>query len=54
MALLHKSVRDSYCESSVVAGLDEQTEHTVLQDTELASVLQGAQVPRVSDDLVRS
>ena len=38
VALLHKSVRDSSCESSVVAGLDEQTEHIDLQDTELARV----------------
>lgn len=29
--------RDSCCESSVIAGVDEQTEHTELQDAELAS-----------------
>ena len=31
-------VRDSSCESSVVAGLYEQTEHIDLKDTELARV----------------
>jgi hypothetical protein len=31
-------VRDSSCESSVIAGVDEQTEHTDLQDPELARV----------------
>ena len=31
-------VRDSSCESSVVAGVDEQTKHTDLQDHELARV----------------
>ena len=45
-------VRDSSCESSVVAGMDEQTEHTDLQDPELVRVQQGAQVPGVADDLV--
>ena len=38
----------------MVAGVDEQTEHPELQDTELARVQQGAQAPRVSNDLVRS
>ena len=31
-------VRDSSCESSVIAGVYEQTEHTDLQDAELARV----------------
>ena len=31
-------VRDSSCESSVVAGVNEQTKHTDLQDHELARV----------------
>jgi hypothetical protein len=31
-------VRDSSCESSVIAGGHEQTEHTDLQDAELARV----------------
>ena len=31
-------VRDSCCESSVIAGGHEQTEHTDLQDAELARV----------------
>ena len=31
-------VRDSCCESSVIAGMDEQTEHTDLQNPELARV----------------
>lgn len=31
-------VRDSSCESSVIAGGHEQTEHTELQDPELARV----------------
>ena len=47
-------VRDSSRESSVVAGVDEQTEHPELQDTELARLQLGAQAPRVADDLVRS
>ena len=47
-------VRDSCCESSVIAGVDEQTEHTDLQNPELARVQQGAQESRISDDLVRS
>lgn len=47
-------VRDSSCESSVVAGGHEQTEHTDLQDAELARVQQGAQAPRIAGDLVRS
>lgn len=47
-------VRDSSCKSSVVAGGHEQTEHTDLQDAELARVQQGAQAPRIAGDLVRS
>ena len=35
-ALLHKSMRDSSCESSVVAGRHEQTDTPRLQDQELA------------------
>jgi hypothetical protein len=31
-------VKDSSCESSVIAVVDEQTEHTNLQDPELARV----------------
>ena len=38
MALLHKSVRDSSRESSVVAGMHEQTHTSDLQDQELASL----------------
>lgn len=44
------SVGDSSCESSVVAGVDEQTEHTDLQELELARVQLGAQASRVADD----
>jgi hypothetical protein len=33
--VLHKSKRDSCCESSVVAGRHEQTDITYLQDDEL-------------------
>jgi hypothetical protein len=45
VALLHKSMRDSSCEASVVAGVDQQTEYTDPQDTELARLQQSAQVP---------
>ena len=48
-ALLPKS-RDS----SVGAGRHEQTEHTDLQDQELADLQRGAQAPWRADDLVRS
>jgi hypothetical protein len=47
------AVRDSSCESSVIAGGGEQTEHTDLQDPELARIQQGAQAPRIAIDLVR-
>ena len=43
---------DSSCEFSVIAGVDEQTEHTDPQDPELACVQQGAQAPWFADDLV--
>ncbi|MDZ4309139.1 MAG: hypothetical protein U1A24_01065 [Cypionkella sp.] len=37
-ALLRNPVMDSSCETSVIAGGHEQTEHTDLQDAELARV----------------
>lgn len=46
-------VRDSSCESSVVAGMHEQTYTPNLQDEELASLLRSAQAPGLADDLVR-
>jgi hypothetical protein len=45
------AVRDSSRESSVIAGVDEQTEQAGLQDPELAGVEQGAQAPWFADDL---
>lgn len=47
-------VRDSSCESSVVAGWHEQTDAPDLQDPELASLQRCAQAPGLADDLVRS
>lgn len=38
----------------MIAGVDEQTENTDLQDPELARVQKGAQAPRVASDLFRS
>ncbi len=38
--------------SGVIAGCHEQTEHTDLQDPELAILQRGAQAPGVADDLV--
>jgi transposase len=46
------AVRDSCCESSVIAGGHEQTERNHLHDCELARIQQGAQAPRVAGDLV--
>ena len=46
-------VWDSSRESSVIAGGHEQTEHTDLQDPELARIQQGIQAPRIAIDLVR-
>jgi hypothetical protein len=43
-------VRDSSCESSVVAGWHEQTHTPCLQDQKLACLQRGAQAPRVADD----
>ena len=53
-ALLHKGwVRDSSRESSVVAGLHEQTHPAELQDQELAVLQRSAEAARLPDDLVR-
>jgi hypothetical protein len=46
--------RDSSFEFNVIAGGHEQAGHTDLQNLEPARVRQGAQAPRVADDLVRS
>jgi choline dehydrogenase-like flavoprotein len=43
-------VRDSSGESSVIAGVDEQTEQTDVQDPELARVQQDVQAPWLADD----
>jgi archaellum component FlaC len=47
-------VRDSSCESSVVAGLHEQTDTPDLQDQELARLQRSAEAPWLADPLVRS
>ena len=47
-------VRDSSHESSVVAGLHEQTDSSDLQDPELAELQRSAQALWVADGLVRS
>jgi hypothetical protein len=46
--------KNSSRESSMVAGLLEQTDTPDLQDPELAKLRKGAQAPRLGDDLVRS
>ena len=46
-------VRDSSRESSVVAGMHEQTDTPDLQDQELASLQRRAETPWFADDLVR-
>lgn len=53
-ALLRKGrVRDSSRESSVVAGLHEQTHPADLQDQELAGLQRSAEAAWLPDDLVR-
>jgi hypothetical protein len=54
-ALLRKGrMRDSSRDSSVVAGLHEQTHPAELQDQELAGLQRSAEAARLPDDLVRS
>ncbi len=54
-ALLRKGcVRDSSGESSMVAGLHEQTHPAALQDQELACLQQSAEAAWLPGDLVRS
>ena len=45
-------VRDSSCDSSVVAGGHQQTHRPRLQDQELAGLQRSAQAPWLADDLV--